>query len=558
MGVATLPFTPEVRQDSAELANTISPELYEAAREAPHLWQYLHILPVDEMGGPPVFVPKLTRGIREKNVIYPVGDGIFIHIFDDPDDARGWYLAVEPVLLADLDDVLRELDHVLLDYVEDLTDTEDKEERRRALIALMERICKVEHGPIHGSRRAGKRVRVTAEEFEALKYLVVRDKVGLGQLQPLILDPNVEDISCSGVGGLFVEHKIFKSLKSSITFSDIEELDEFVLRLSERIKKPVTFRRPIVDSTLPDGSRINIVFGKDVSTRGSNFTIRKFAGIPISIVELCAFGSISPVMAAYLWLIIGDGMNLFVSGETASGKTTLLNALTTFVEPSGKIVTLEDTSELQVPHPNWTRELTRDGSAGEGTGVGMFDLLKAALRQRPDSIMVGEIRGEEGAIAFQAMQTGHQVMSTFHAATVEKLIQRVTGNPINVPKTYMDNLNVVAIQSAVRLGTGQTVRRVLSINEIIGYDPASDAFSYIEIFHWNPVTDEFEFPGYKNSFLLESRVAPKRGLPPHRVFEIYDELNRRAEILEKLGQQGVTNFYDVYQHLSRAEREGLV
>jgi flagellar protein FlaI len=264
------------------------------------------------------------------------------------------------------------------------------------------------------------------------------------------------------------------------------------------------------------------------------------------------------MMAAYLWLVIGDSMNLFVSGETASGKTTLLNALTAFVEPSGKVVTLEDTSELQVPHPNWTRELTRDGSAGEGTGVGMFDLLKAALRQRPDAIMVGEIRGEEGAIAFQAMQTGHQVMSTFHAATVEKLIQRITGNPINVPKTYMDNLNVIAIQSAVRLGNGQTVRRVLSINEIIGYDPASDAFSYIEIFHWNPVTDEFEFPGNKNSFLLESRVAPKRGIPPHRAFEIYDELNRRAEILEKLREQGVTNFYDVYSHLSRAEREGLL
>jgi flagellar protein FlaI len=558
MARATLPFTPEIRQQSAELSQEISPELYEAAQAAPHLWHYLHILPIEEMGGPPTFVPKLQRGIKDRNVIYPVGDGIFIHIFDDPNDARNWYLAIEPVLLSDLDDVLRDLDFVLLDYVEDLTDTEDPAVRRQALTDLLERVCIIEGGQVRGNRRTGKRVRVSPEEFEALKYLVVRDKVGMGLLQPLILDPNVEDISCSGVGGLFVEHKMFKSLKSSITFGDGEELDEFVLRLSERIKKPVTFRRPIVDATLPDGSRINIVFGKDVSTRGSNFTIRKFAGVPMSIVELVSFGSISSVMAAYLWLVIGDGMNLFVSGETASGKTTLLNALTAFVEPSGKVVTLEDTSELQVPHPNWTRELTRDGSIGEGTGVGMFDLLKAALRQRPDAIMVGEIRGEEGAIAFQAMQTGHQVMSTFHAATVEKLIQRITGNPINVPKTYMDNLNVVAIQSAVRLGNGQTVRRVLSINEIIGYDAASDSFSYIEVFHWNPVTDEFEFPGHKNSYLLESRVAPKRGLPPHRAFEVYDELNRRAEVLQKLGGQGVSNFYDVYNNLSRAEREGLV
>ncbi|MCA9831667.1 MAG: type II/IV secretion system ATPase subunit [Dehalococcoidia bacterium] len=548
-----LPWSPEIRQDGAELAEALPYELQEACQDAQHLWQYLQMFPMEEIGVPD-FVPKLQRGSKSRNIIYPVGDGVFIHIFDDPMDARNWYMAIEPMLLADLDGVLGELDHILLDYVEDLVDTEDKDVRRESLIKLLTKVCQVENGPITAKvRRTGKKVRVSREEFEALKYLIVRDKVGMGALQPLILDPNVEDISCSGVGSLFVEHKMFKSLKASITFDHTDDLDDFVLRLSERMKKPVTFRRPIVDSTLPDGSRINIVFGKDVSTRGSNFTIRKFAGIPISIIELVGFGSISPMMAAYLWMVIGDGMNLFVSGETASGKTTLLNALTAFIEPAGKVVTLEDTSELQVPHPNWTRELTRDGSAGEGTGVGMFDLLKAALRQRPDAIMVGEIRGEEGAIAFQAMQTGHQVMSTFHAATVEKLIQRITGHPISVPKTYMDNLNVVALQSAVRLGNGQTVRRVMGINEIISYDPVGDTFSYLEIFHWNPVTDEFEFPGNKNSYLLESRVAPKMGIPPHRVFEVYDELQRRAEIIEQLQREGVNNFYDVYSHFSRNE-----
>lgn len=551
MAPPQLPWAAEIRQDATELQDVLPYELQEACQEAPHLWQYLQMLPMAEIGVPD-YTPKLQRGVKSRNVIYSVGEGVYIHIFDDPLDARNWYMAIEPVLLADLDDVLLVLDHILLDYVEDLVDTEDKEVRRESLIKLLTKVCLLEAGPIDAkARRRGKKLRVTHEEFDALKYLIVRDKVGLGALQPLILDPNVEDISCSGVGNLYVEHKMFKSLKASITFEESQDLDDFVLRLSERMKKPVTFRRPIVDSTLPDGSRINIVFGKDVSTRGSNFTIRKFAGIPISIIELVNFGSISPAMAAYLWMIIGDGQNLFVSGETASGKTTLLNALTAFIEPAGKVVTLEDTSELQVPHPNWTRELTRDSSAGEGTGVGMFDLLKAALRQRPDAILVGEIRGEEGAIAFQAMQTGHQVMSTFHAATVEKLIQRITGHPISVPKTYMDNLNVIALQSAVRLGNGQTVRRVMGINEIISYDPVGDSFSYIEIFHWNPVTDEFEFPGNKNSYLLESRVAPKMGIPPHRIFEVYDELERRTEIIQQLREEEVTNFYDVYSYLSR-------
>ena len=287
-------------------------------------------------------------------------------------------------------------------------------------------------------------------ELEALKYVTVRDKIGLGILQPLLSDTYIEDISCSGVGCIYVEHKVFRSLETAITFTDFDELDEFVLRLAERIKKPVTYANPIVDAVLPDGSRINIVYGRDVSKRGSNFTIRRFSETPFSILELIDFGSLNYEMAAYLSLIIEEGMNVFVSGETASGKTTLLNALTTFIPVDAKVVTVEDTPEVQVPHGNWIREVVSQVKKGqEGAGVTMFDLLKAALRQRPNEIIVGEIRGAEGLIAFQAMQTGHAVMATFHASTVEKLIQRLTGSPISVPKTYVDNLNVVVIQSAV-------------------------------------------------------------------------------------------------------------
>ena len=387
---------------------------------------------------------------------------------------------------------------------------------------------------------------------------MVRDKLGMGILEPLIRDTHIEDISCSGLGSLFIEHKLFKSLRTSFEFSSHEELDEVVLRLSERIKKPVTFRSPIVDATLPDGSRINIVYGEDVSKRGSNFTIRKFSETPLSILQLINFGSLDFMMAAYLSLVIGDGMNLFVSGETASGKTTLLNAVTVFVEPNAKIISIEDTAEVSVPHPNWIREVTRPPVPGEKeSGVGMFDLLKAALRQRPDELIIGEIRGEEGLIAFQTMQTGHACMATFHASTVQKLIQRLTGSPISVPKTYVDNLNIVVIQTSVRLPSGKMGRRAVSISEIIGYDSANDSFSFAEVFHWNPVEDAFDFVGDMNSFILENRIGPARGIPPHKKREVYSLVRRRARILEKLSETGVEDYYEFYKVVSKAQSEGI-
>ena len=256
-------------------------------------------------------------------------------------------------------------------------------------------------------------------------------------------------------------------------------------------------------------------------------------------------------------------MNICISGETASGKTTLMNAVTTFIPLTGKIVNIEDTPELQTTHPNWIREVTR-GSAKDGSGsaVTMFDLLRAALRQRPNEIIIGEIRGEEGAIAFQAMQTGHSAIATFHAASVEKLIQRLTGTPINLPKTYIDNLNIdnlniVAIQSMVRLPNGKEGRRVVSVNEIVGYESSSDSFSFIEVFRWDPVNDSFEFTGYMNSYMLEEKIAMMRGIPPSEKRKIYAELTRRVKILKKLNDRKVTDFYDLYKVLSQAYQEGV-
>jgi flagellar protein FlaI len=402
----------------------------------------------------------------------------------------------------------------------------------------------------------GPKIKLTEEEMAAIRYLLLRDKVGMGILEPLVLDTNIEDITCSGLGPIYVEHKVFKALKSAIIFDEFEDLDAFLRRVSERINKPVTYRRPIVDATLPDGSRINIVYGSEVSKRGSNFTIRKFSTTPMSILDILEGGGLDYRMAAYLSIVLEEGMNLFVSGETASGKTTVLNAITIFLTPDAKIVTIEDTPELQIPHPNWTREVVR-GAAEEGASVGMFDLLKAALRQRPNAILIGEIRGEEGNIAFQAMQTGHTVMATFHAATVEKLIQRLTGSPIDVPRSYVDNLNVVVICSAVKLPNGKTGRRMLSVSELFGYDPVTESFSFAEVFHWDSVTDTHEFTGYMNSYLLENKICTKRGIPQSKRRIIYQELERRAKILEKLHRSGIKDFYELYSVLAKAKSQGL-
>jgi len=606
-----LPFDPLPAPEKGgrsreEMYSTLSSEMQEfvSREENHHILDYICRLPTEEIGFPE-FYPRISRAmksIKRPNLIYPAGKGLAVHIYPDKEDVRNYYIPIEPCLFQKLDSKLEEVEKLLIDVIhdKDIT-TKDPEEKKKLLEKALEKTCEVRKelkensGTSDGKRRgekddsgrennssgernnsekpgifgnlkeAGKifktrklqKISVTPEEFDAIKYLMIRDKVGMGVLEPLLLDSNIEDISCSGLGRIFVEHKVFSSLKTTISFEEIEELNSFVIQMSEKVGKPITYRDPIVDTALPDGSRINIVFGEDVSKRGSNFTIRKFMGVPISILELIEFGTIDYTMAAYMWMMLRAGMNCFVSGETASGKTTMMNAVTTFLPPESKIVSIEDTPELQVPHKNWTREVTRTTRDDSGSDVSMFDLLKAALRQRPNEIMIGEIRGVEGNIAFQAMQTGHPVMSTFHAASVEKLIQRLTGDPINVPRNYVDNLNVVLIQSAVNVPGKGLGRRVLSINEIVGYDSESQAFNFMDIFKWDPATDTFKFTGKNNSYLLEHKIAPRLGIPENQVRKIYSELDRRAKILRKIHQANITNFYDLFNTLIRLEEAGL-
>ncbi len=591
----------EADTNSKQTEQKLSESLRKKCEQNQHLLLYVQTLNKNGLTIPE-YADKLNRGMRSvknRNIIYPVGDGIFVHILANLEDIRDHYIPVEPSFGMELDLLLDEIEVRLAEYVEELEGITDETKRAEIVQKIVDRMVSIRDGALprakkngnsgnghsgngnsnvngnhangngnggksHGSMwrllgngKSKNKIVLTRAQYQGLQYLLKCKLEGLGVLEPMIRDNYIEDISCSGLGNIFVEHKIFGGVKTAIGFGAHLELDKFVIQLAERVKHPVTFRNPCVDATLPDGSRVNIVYGTDVSKRGSNFTIRKFSPVPMSIIEVIESGGLNYEMAAYLSLIIQEHMNIFVSGETASGKTTLLNALALFIPPENKIVSIEDTPELQVPHPNWIRGVTRESTkSSESTNVTMFDLLKAALRQRPNIIIVGEIRGAEGAIAFQAMQTGHACMSTFHASSVTKLIQRLTGNPICVPKSYVDNLNVVITCQAVRLPDGRTGRRITSINEIISYDSVTDTFSFIEVFVWDPVNDTFIFRGDQNSYLMEYKIAPKRGLSHDRRREIYQQIKQRAKILQRLKEQGIAGFYDLYAFLSKAYRDG--
>jgi len=609
-----LPFTPEKVDTTIDFYRDIeSSALYkmlpanakEYVKQSPHLLEYLHTFPVNTYGIP-LFLSELKKDLRSMkspNIIYPVNETTFVHILPDPDDVRNYYIPIEPSFLHSVSQMMPAIETKLIDLIDGLEeDPISDKERAEVIKKMLANVAVVKPKNMDIAQLVGSgagqqdlksklttflntdfsakdkmskvkkkfqvpttpdgKVILTDQEYRAIEYLLVRDKIDMGVLKPFLSDSYIEDISCDGVGPIFIEHKIFKGLKSVIEFKISSELDEFVVKMAERIKRPITYRNPVVDATLLDGSRINIVYGTAISRHGSNFTIRKVNEVPLSILNIVESGGIDYVSAAYLWICVEYGMSLFVSGETASGKTTLLNAITTFIPPENKIVTIEDTPELNVPHRNWIREVALAKGKGEGGGasgeVSMFDLLKAALRQRPNQILVGEIRGVEGAVAFGAMQTGHPVMSTFHAASVEKLIQRLCGDPINIPKTYVDNLNLVVIQSAVKRPDGNLVRRMISINELVGYNPETQGFTFVQMFTWEPVSDTFVWSGKGSSFLLENKIATMLGIPDSRKAEIYQEVEKRAKILERLHKAGYTKFWDLFHMMTKIKKQGLL
>jgi len=544
----------------ADDKQTVDKKLAEAMQKTAHLMEYVSTFL--QRGNPaPAFYEKIDgslKNLKMPNLIYPISETNFIHInafASSPDGYFEYQVIGPPEPDARL---ISAIDKMFALYAGNWKPPDELQEKFMVVGNFLDKVCVKSSSPVSYDKidfKKAKTIAVFDKDYDNLKYHFVNKRVGLGILDPFLTDPHLEDISIVGAGNVYVVHKIFGSLKCTVWLTN-EDIDDMVIGMAEQFGKTISHARPLVDATLPEGSRINIVFGRDVSKRGTNATIRRFASVPLSITQIINSKTIDAREAAYMWMMVGEGMSVFINGETASGKTTTMMGITSFIPPTGKVVSIEDTPEITLPHKNWISEVTRD-TGSPASSVLMFDLLKAALRQRPNYILVGEIRGAEANIAFQAMQTGHPVMSTFHAAQMSSLIQRLTGEPMRIPKPNVENLNIALFQAAVQGKDGKPVRRVLSINEIVGYNGGADSVMFIPVFTWDPSTDTVTYRGKGSSNIFLTKILLKRGLSRKDESGLYEELELRTKILETMIKKKIFNYYDVYDRIVMAKELGL-
>ena len=513
----------------------------------------------NKYGSRPIYYGPLDRDAKKQrplNLIYITKEPVFVHIYEPPADEDGggqvlWF-GLEPQLNEEEENIRRDLVETLLQEAPTAPTFTTDSEFETILGQMIDRYTILDTEANIGTRRRGrmweligmedKRVVVSEAQRDRLRYIIVRDLIKNGPLETLLSDEMLEDIHSVGLKHIHMDHKVFEMVTSNIRFRERDILARYLRSMSERIGRPVSDNNPIIDGALLDGSRINIIFSDDVSMLGPSFTIRKFAEETISITQLIQWGTMSSQVAAYIWLCLEYGMSVLVSGETASGKTTTLNAILPFIDHNVKIYSAEDTPEVKVSHKIWQRLVTRS-SKNEDSSVEMFDLLKAALRSRPRYIIIGEIRGVEGATAFQAMQTGHPVIATFHASSIVKMIQRFTGDPINVPIRFFDHLNFAIFQEVTETN-GNLVRRITGVDEVIGYNKHSDGVLTRGMFEWDPLKDKHYFRGMFQSHLLENKIAAQAGFANKR--DVYDEMLRRASALDRMVDRNLTHYDDVF------------
>lgn len=525
----------------------------EIIQENPHLKSYLES--IESKTGKPTFYTKVPRDVKNQenpNIIYVTKGAVFIHVYKTKDMDEIEYHAIAPDLNEEEEkkrDIVKESMYENAHLKKDIKTQDDL---RKAISEVIEKITVVDEksaGKI-GKKRGGK-IRLTSIEKKKIIYDITKEVVGGGPLEPFMRDPYIEDIHIITGEKVHLIHKVFDMVKTNI-FIDDKWSDTFSQEFSEKIGSPVSEGQPIADGTLPDGSRVNIIHSRDVSLTGPSMTVRKFSETPLSITQIMNWGTFDTSVGAYLWLALQYGCSIFVCGETASGKTTTANSMFVYIPPEKKIYSVENTPEVQVPHNVWQQMLTRSTGPKE-SHIDEADLLKAALRSRPDYIIPGETRGEEGRVVFQAMQTGHPVVTTFHAGSVTKVIQRFTGHPINVPKPFMDNLDIILIQLAIQR-KGKKLRRVISVDEIEGYNKAADGIMSRKAFQWDAAEDTHQFKANRNSYILEQKIAHIAGF--ENPMDIYDEFDRRKHILDRMIEEKIFDYYEVVQFIWTYYREG--
>jgi flagellar protein FlaI len=464
--------------------------------------------------------------------VYPVLEPyVYAAVVREPNTQRIRYEVIEPTLLKEEEDRLKEIKAILIEEIDvNLKEIGTRDKAEEYLKKKIQETIK------------NYDLRIAEEAVDKLMYYIIRDFLGYGKIDPLMKDHLIEDISADGVNiPIYVWHREYESLPTNIIFNDVDELNSFIVRLAYLTRKNISLAMPILDASLPDGSRIQMTYGNEITRRGSTFTIRRFRVDPLTISDLISLGTLSSGMAAYFWYAIENRASILVAGGMASGKTTVLNCLSMFIKPGLKIVSVEDTAELNLPHENWIPSVVRMdfGQNEKRTGaVTLYDLLKAAVRQRPDYLIVGEVRGAEAYTLFQAMATGHLGMGTIHGESVSSVIHRLGSEPMNIPRPLLTMIDAVMVQLRTEVD-GKPARRTRTVTEIVGLDPRTQELLTNEVYRWDAKRDVFLYSG--RSYIMEERMK-RMGLSQD---EIRDELHRRKTVLDWMAKKGIRRYMDV-------------
>jgi len=476
-----------------------------------------------------------TDDLTKINIIYPLMEPFsYADIKWDAENKELMYLVLEPKLTEEEQQLLKKLSEGLIELIDvDLSAVNDFS---KAITYLQNNVLKVikEFG-----------LRPSQQQFIKLMYYIYRNFIGFNEIEPLLQDPNIEDISCDGVGvTIYVIHRKFGSLKTNIVFKNLDYLRQYVIKLSERTGRYVSYAEPILAGTLPDGSRVSATLAGDVATRGPVFTIRKFSEKPFSPIDQLELKTVDSEILAYFWYLMEHGISLLIIGGVATGKTSLLNTLCMFIPPEAKIVSIEDTRELKIPNDHWIPSLARVGfgiptPTGEKYGeVTLFDLLKESFRQNPDYVIVGEVRGAEAYVMFQGMSSGHPSISTFHAGSVDTLIKRLITAPIELSPTLIESLDVIAVMIHAR-EKGKSARRMKEVIEVESVNPKTDEVKTRTIFAWDPITDTYKKVG--ESIKIEKVTLAKGG----DIEYAKKEVERRKRIIEWLKAKNIRDYIEV-------------
>lgn len=483
--------------------------------------------------------------IRNVNIIYPLLEPFtYANIKWNPEIKELVYNLVEPELDEKEAELLEKISEGIIELVEvELTAIRDFS---KAIEYLEKNFLKVvtEFG-----------LSLTPEQYTKIMYYIYRNFIGYNEIEPLLQDPNIEDISCDGIGTpVYIVHRKFGSLKTNIVYNNLEKLREFVVKLAERSGRYVSYAEPILAGTLPDGSRVSATIAGDVATRGPVFTIRKFGEKPFSPIEQVDLGTVSAEILAYIWYLIEHGASMLIAGGTATGKTSFLNSICMFIPPESKIVSIEDTREIRIPHQHWTPGLARIGfgipmASGEKYGgVTLFDLLRESFRQNPDYVIVGETRGAEASVMFQGMSSGHICLSTFHAGSFDTIVKRLITPPIELSPTLIESLDLVIMMVHAR-EKGKSARRIKEVVEIESVDPKTSEIRTKKIFMWNPASDTFE--KVEDSIKLKKAVSAIGGTLEGAMKEI----ENRKKMLEWLRENKIRDYLEVTKYINLYYKE---